>query len=102
MSPTFEPADILVTQRHPKRVLVGDVVVFPRAGWPGGVAHRVTAVLPKGLLVTRGDDNPIADRDPLASSSITGRVIARVPVGALVRRVASVLRRWYTHPPIAQ
>jgi len=91
MRPALEPADILITERHPRRVAAGDVVVFSRAGWSGGVAHRVTAVLPGGLLTTRGDANPVPDRDPIGSEAIVGRVVARVPSGALARRVASTV-----------
>ena len=102
MRPALEPADVLVFERHPRAVAAGDVVVFPRAGWPGGVAHRVTLVLPGGLLTTRGDANPVPDREPVRTRSLIGRVVARVPSGAVGASVATALRRWYTHEPIEQ
>jgi signal peptidase I len=102
MRPALESADLLVTERHPARVVAGDVVVFPRPGWPGGVAHRVREVVGGGLLATSGDANPVPDREPVAVRALLGRVILRIPTGLLARRVASALPRWYTHEPIAQ
>ena len=80
----------------------GDIVVFPRTGWPGGVAHRVSRVEPGDLLETKGDANPVADRDPVPIGALAGRVVARVPSGARGSAVARALGRWYTRIPIAQ
>ena len=102
MRPALEPADLLLVQRQAPGVAVGDVVVFPRPGWQGGVAHRVVAILSGGRLTTRGDANPVADREPVPAGALVGRVVAYVPTGTLASRVATALRRWYTHEPIEQ
>lgn len=102
MAPTFLPGDVIVFARAVPRVSVGDIVVARRPGWPAGVAHRVVSVGSAGLLVTRGDANPTPDREPLMPASIVGKVVWRVPSGRAAREVATLLRRWYTHVPIAQ
>jgi signal peptidase I len=88
MRPALEPADVLVMERHPGTVGRGDVVVFKRPGWPGGVAHRVVALLPGGLLATRGDANPVGDRDPVARAALIGRVVGIVRTGVVARDLA--------------
>ena len=92
MRPALEPADILLVQRRPPRVLVGDVVVVARRGWPGGVAHRVVALGGGGRLLTRGDANPVADRDATRPRTLLGRVVARLPSGVALARVLGFLR----------
>jgi signal peptidase len=102
MAPALMPGDIVVFERVVRTVSAGDIVVFPRPGWPGGVAHRVQSVSPAGHLLTRGDANPAPDRDPVLRGSLYGRVVARAPSGAWARAVARRLRRWYSREPIAQ
>jgi signal peptidase I len=101
MRPALQQGDVLLYARAAPRVTSGDVVVFARHGWPGGVAHRVVAVGPGDLLLTRGDANPIVDRDPVPRAQLMGRVVAFLPSGRAAAAVASALRRWYTHIPIA-
>jgi signal peptidase I len=101
MRPALQPGDVLLYERRVPVVAAGDVVVFSRSGWPGGVAHRVIEVRPGDLLLTRGDANPVADRDPVPRARLVGRVVAFVPSGRAAGSVASVLRRWYTDIPIA-
>ena len=94
MRPALEPADLLVVQRHPGLVSPGDIVVVPHAGWPAGIAHRVTALAGGGLLSLKGDANPVPDRDPVPVGDVLGRVIMQVPTGRLARAVAVRLGRW--------
>ena len=87
MRPVLQPADVVFTERHPASVRAGDIVVVPRPGWPSGVAHRVVSVCGP-LLTLRGDANPVADRDPVRTDAVLGRVVARMPTGAFVGAVA--------------
>ena len=93
MRPALEPADVLIIERKVRSVSPGDIIVFPRAGWSGGVAHRVVAVLTRDRLRTRGDANPTPDREPVAAGSIIGRVIAFLPTGRVARLLAGTVRR---------
>jgi signal peptidase I len=102
MLPALEPGDVVVFQRRPQRIAAGDVVLVPREGWPAGVAHRVTALVAGGFLSTKGDANPVPDRDLIRTSGVIGRVLMRVPTGRLARFVAAAMGRWYTHEPIEQ
>ena len=99
MRPALEPADILLVRRGPGAPRVGDIVVFPRPGWEGGVAHRVTAVTTAGALVTRGDANPVADRDPVEPRALAGRVVARVPTGSALGAVERLTNAWMRRAP---
>jgi signal peptidase I len=102
MAPSLVPGDLLVFERVARSVSPGDVVVIPRPGWPAGVAHRVVRGSAAGVLQTKGDANPVPDRDPVMQAALLGRVVARVPSGALARAVAVRLRRWYTRVPNTQ
>ncbi|MCL4079254.1 signal peptidase I [Coriobacteriia bacterium Es71-Z0120] len=81
MEPALVPYDVAVYRRGPVSIRVGDAVLFEHDGWPGGVIHRVRAVLPGGLLRTQGDANPAPDRDPVPRSQVRGVVCAVVPIG---------------------
>ncbi|MBA4370707.1 MAG: signal peptidase I [Coriobacteriaceae bacterium] len=85
MSPALEPGDVCIVRRGASKVEVGDVVLLARPGWSGGVLHRVVALTPAGALRTRGDANPVCDRDPAARDAVLGEVVAVLRVGGAVR-----------------
>lgn len=101
MRPALAPGDMLVYRRQAWPVRTGDVVVVERTGWPGGIAHRVVGIDPAGSLLTRGDANPVEDAAPVPRGMVAGRVVIIVPAGRAAGAVASAVRRWYTHVPIA-
>lgn len=78
-------------------LLPGDVCVVRRGSWPrggdvvffehrcGAVLHRVVRQRPDGTLLTRGDANEIADRDPVRPSAVRGRVVGVFRTGMVLR-----------------
>jgi signal peptidase len=96
MEPALHPGDLLFYRRRPARLRGGDIVVYSHPGWPRGVVHRVVRVLPDGRAVTRGDANPIPDRDPVPSRRLRGRVALVVPVGRCIEALARLPAWCYT------
>jgi len=74
MVPTIEPGDMVIV--YGKHVKIGDIVV-----WCTGplycVVHRLVGVR-DGLIITKGDANPVPD-NPVPVSRLKGRVVAIVP-----------------------
>lgn len=100
MAPTLRRGDVVVYRRG-VGASVGDLIVL---GPPGRrFVHRVVGRTPDGRLVTRGDANPIPDRDPTASASVAGRVVLAVPMSGLLTRLAASVphaRLWsQSHTP---
>lgn len=90
MAPTLHPGDIALVRRG-VRASQGDVALIRESGH-SAVLHRVVAVRSDGSLRTRGDANPIADFEPVASRCVAGRVMAVIPAGSLMRRWRGGLR----------
>lgn len=91
MEPSIAPGDIVVYRRSVEGIRSGDIVLFEHPEWPHGVVHRVAEVLPDGRVVTRGDANPSADRDPLDRRRIRGVAAFVLPSGRAVREVVEAL-----------
>lgn len=72
MNPTFSHEDLLGVKKE-KVVSPGDVVFF-RSGCRF-VVHRAMAVTPHGI-VTRGDNNPANDIEPIRPDDVVGIVVA--------------------------
>jgi len=91
MEPAIAPGDIVVYRRAVKGIQPGDIVLFEHPEWPHGVVHRVADVLPDGRVRTRGDANPVADREPLDRRRIRGVAAFVLPSGRAVREVVEAL-----------
>jgi signal peptidase I len=92
MEPSIAPGDIVIYKRSAKALEPGDIVLFEHPEWPHGVVHRVREVLPDGRIVTRGDANPVADREPLDRRQIRGVATLVLPSGKAARAVTEALR----------
>lgn len=88
MEPSIAPGDIVVYKRSVTVLEAGDIVLFEHPEWPHGVVHRVREVLPDGRLVTRGDANPVADREPVDRRQVRGVAAFVLPSGKAARAVA--------------
>ena len=82
MRPALAPGDLVVVRRQ-QRARVGGIALF--ADGDGLVLHRVVGVT-GGAVRTRGDANPVADRDPVPTRALRGIVVGVVPVGAWLSR----------------
>lgn len=88
MRPSIQPGDVCVVLLVGRPPRVGDVVLYERSGWPGGVLHRVIEVRwPEATYRLQGDANPTPDRDAVDRARVRGRVVA-------VARTGRMLSRW--------
>lgn len=83
MEPTIVPGDVCFVIKQ-SEVRSGDIVVYRRKG-EQAVVHRAVQVLKDDSLVTKGDANPVADRDVVVPAETVGRVVLVVPSGAALR-----------------
>ncbi len=91
MEPALKRGDVVVYRKGAgQRPDAGDLVVL------GGVGHRyvhrVVTVSRGGMIVTRGDANPIPDLEPTATAAIQGRVVAVLPSGRICEGLATSAR----------
>ena len=81
MRPTMDVGDIaIVVSADPSEIQVGDILQY----WHEGemTLHRVVEITGEGgssLFVTKGDDNPISDADPVLPAQIRGKIIFTIP-----------------------
>lgn len=91
MYPTLVPGDIAIYRRSPAAPRVGDIVLYRKAGWPGGILHRVIERHSGGEVRTRGDANTVADREPVGPRQVRGIVVAVVPIGHACAHAAAAV-----------
>ncbi|MDZ4655593.1 MAG: S24/S26 family peptidase [Coriobacteriia bacterium] len=87
MEPTLCPGDIVVYRRGGSTAGEGDIILFEKDGWTGGVLHRVVCLEADGSLQTCGDANDTSDREPVKRAGVNGIVVAVVPLGKTWRQV---------------
>lgn len=92
MSPALRRGDLVVYRKGGGGVRTGTVVFVSKAGWPGGVLHRVQEVLLDGRLVLRGDANPVPDLEPTEPAAVRGVIVLVVPTGRVLDVVAALAR----------
>ena len=81
MYPALIPGDLCLIREGGRDVASGEVVLFRKEGWPGGVLHRATRLRRDGAIETRGDANPSSDLDPVSSEDILGECVFVLPTG---------------------
>lgn len=81
MRPTIDIGDIaIVISTDPSKIQVGDIIQY----WQEEemTLHRVFDIRQEGgeiLFITKGDDNPNPDMDPVRPSQIRGKLILIIP-----------------------
>jgi signal peptidase len=83
MRPTLTAGDTFVYRRGNAGLQPGDAVLVSSAR--GGFVHRVVSAMPDGSIVTRGDANPIPDLEPTRREEVSGRGVAVLRTGAVLR-----------------
>lgn len=82
MRPVLTAGDLVIVHRRDP-VDLHDIVLYQEKGH-GPVLHRVIDRGPGGSLRTKGDANPIPDREPIPRSAVIGPVRAIIPVGRVI------------------
>lgn len=88
MEPALFAGDLVVYRRNAPRPARGEMVLFEHDG--GLVVHRVAGVDREGGLRTRGDANDSLDAEPVAADDVRGIVVAVVPTGRAMARLAGL------------
>lgn len=85
MEPAIYPGDIVICKKLPGSVKPGDIINFYSEGeW---VVHRVIRAVTYGSFTfyyTKGDANPVPDRDPVDSRAVRGKVVWVIPRVGLI------------------
>lgn len=94
MSPAIRTGDLVAVRSvDPATIAVGDVITFRDAAMPSMlITHRVIAITQGDhgpVFTTKGDDNPVPDKLPVAASQLVGKVQTRIAYGG---RIVTFLR----------
>ena len=84
MSPALDPGDLVIVRKN-TRPREGSIALVRAAGH-GAVLHRVVTISGDGTMTTRGDGNPVDDRETVRAREVAGVVVRVIPAGALLRR----------------
>ncbi len=85
MAPKYAPGTFLVVKPAPFASLqVGDIITYQiESGKAGVISHRITAVgatqSGERVLNTKGDNNSLADANPIREVQVTGKLFYAVP-----------------------
>jgi|GEM_PF-2542017 len=84
MHPALHAGDLVLVRKR-SGAGVGQIALLEAPGH-GAVLHRVVATETEGAVRTRGDANPIEDRDATPMSAVIGHVTLVVPIGGTLER----------------
>lgn len=90
MAPALLPGDVCFVREGSDGIVKGDIALFRKDGWPGGVLHRVVAIEADGSLRMRGDANPVSDLDPVARDAVVGECVSVLPLGRAAHFLGSL------------
>jgi signal peptidase len=81
MEPRLAPGDVVVSRPvDPSQLRLGQVVLYDDPDQVGELRlHRIHALRPGNMLITKGDANPQADSTPISRSVVHGVAFIRVP-----------------------
>ncbi|GAB3812692.1 hypothetical protein GCM10028820_06180 [Tessaracoccus terricola] len=85
MAPGYPPGTLIVVKPQPYESLeVGDVVTYQlESGKPAVITHRITGFASdqagNRMLVTKGDNNDVADPEPVREVQVRGTLFYAVP-----------------------
>jgi len=101
MEPGLPPGTlIIITPVETNDIRIGDVITYQiRSGEPDVITHRVTAIATSGTgersFTLQGDNNAVADLDPIKPIQIQGRLWYSVPfVGYASTAINGDARSW--------
>ncbi|TDN41870.1 signal peptidase [Curtobacterium flaccumfaciens] len=106
MDPTLPPGTLLVVRPTPVAdIRIGDVVTYQIvSGQPAVISHRVVSVASTSdgsrTFVLKGDNNALADPEPVTAAQVRGVVWYSLPDVGLVNQLVNGSRTWLV-PAIA-
>lgn len=106
MDPTLPPGTLLVVRPTPvEDIRIGDVVTYQiTSGQPAVISHRVVSVASSSdgsrTFTLKGDNNALADPEPVMAAQVRGVVWYSLPDIGLVNQLVNGSRSWLV-PAIA-
>lgn len=100
MEPNLPPGTLVIIKpTDTQSIRVGDVITYRiKAGDAGVVTHRVTEVTKSAggasTFTTKGDNNPVADANPVASTQVVGKLWYSIPWIGNVNSMVGNNRAW--------
>jgi len=101
MEPAYPPGTLVIVQpAEPEEIRIGDVITYQIApGVPEYITHRVVAVSSSTsgaiTFTTKGDNNGVADENPVIAEQVMGRVWYSLPwIGWLNNAVGGGGKTW--------
>ncbi|WP_414469169.1 signal peptidase I [Methanobacterium sp. ACI-7] len=83
MAPTLHRGDVVIVEKNPDNIQVGDIVVYDAVWFPQPIIHRVIAIKndSKGniLYQMKGDNLPVPDPELVSKNQITSKVVNIIP-----------------------
>lgn len=99
MAPSYPPGTFLVvTPTDPATLRAGDVITYQiESGRPDVITHRITGFAAgqdgERMLITQGDNNDVADENPVMDVQVRGKLFYAVPyVGFLANALGQTDR----------
>lgn len=93
MVPTFEKNDVVVVKRcAPEELQVGDIIIFNHDDRT--ISHRIIRIakdVGNISFITKGDNNEVADVDPVKGTDVYGKVVFKIKkIGNIVSYIQNV------------
>ncbi|MFQ4150490.1 signal peptidase I [Arthrobacter sp. LAPM80] len=98
MAPKYAPGTFLVVKPTPfAQLKVGDIITYQiESGKAGVISHRITAVAATQsgarVLTTQGDNNSLADANPVQEMQVQGKLFYAVPYVGFVANAVGQYR----------
>lgn len=100
MEPNLPPGTLVIIKPTPTRdIRLGDVITYRITPTePGVVTHRVTAITDSATggqsFTTKGDNNEVADANPVKSTQVVGKLWYSIPWIGYVNNLVGSNRAW--------
>ncbi|ALE05170.1 peptidase S26 [Arthrobacter sp. ERGS1:01] len=107
MAPKYAPGTFLVVKPEPFAALkLGDIVTYQlESGKPAVISHRIIAIgatqAGERVLTTKGDNNSVADPNPVREVQVKGKLLYAVPYVGFVANTVGHSNRAALVPVIA-
>ena len=106
MQPTYPPGTLIIVQPiEPDAIVIGDPITYQiESGKPEVVTHRVVAISATGSqlsFTTQGDNNAVADTNPVQAIQVKGTLWYAIPMLGWVNSAVSGESRGILVPIVA-
>ncbi len=92
MAPALHKGDVVIVDKNPDDIQVGDILIYKATWFPQPVIHRVIAIKKdsKGneLYEMKGDNLPVSDPELVSKNQIISKVVNTIPqIGYMSLRI---------------